>query len=50
MARVIQELIKRPLADEVLFGALSHGGGTVRVTVVKGKLKLNFDKETEAVS
>ncbi|MEE9351774.1 MAG: ATP-dependent Clp protease ATP-binding subunit ClpA [Thiotrichaceae bacterium] len=50
MARVIQEHIKRPLADEVLFGALSHGGGIVRVTVVKGKLKLNFDKETEAAS
>jgi ATP-dependent Clp protease ATP-binding subunit ClpA len=32
MARVIQEHIKRPLADELLFGSLSEGGH-VRVTV-----------------
>lgn len=46
MARVIQETIKRPLADEILFGALSQGGGVVRITVEKGKLKLNFDEMT----
>src|SRR6516165_3250576 len=34
MARVIQEHIKKPLADEVLFGKLKHGGH-VRVIVVK---------------
>jgi len=32
MARVIQEHIKRPLADELLFGTLANGGH-VRVTV-----------------
>src|SRR5690606_30278764 len=32
---VIQEHIKKPLADEVLFGKLRKGG-TVRVTVGKG--------------
>ncbi|MDB5594020.1 MAG: ATP-dependent Clp protease, ATP-binding subunit clpA, partial [Hyphomicrobiales bacterium] len=32
MARVIQQVIKTPLADEVLFGRLK-GGGTVRVVV-----------------
>jgi ATP-dependent Clp protease ATP-binding subunit ClpA len=32
MARVIQEYIKRPLADELLFGSLADGGH-VRVTV-----------------
>ncbi|WP_420961993.1 ATP-dependent Clp protease ATP-binding subunit ClpA [Brucella sp. IR073] len=32
LARVIQEHIKKPLADEVLFGKLKNGG-TVRVTV-----------------
>ncbi len=32
LARVIQEYIKRPLADELLFGRLEHGG-TVRVLV-----------------
>src|SRR6059036_2943951 len=34
MARVIQEYIKKPLADEVLFGKLK-GGGHVRVVLVK---------------
>ena len=33
MARVIQEHIKKPLADEVLFGRLKSGGH-VRVAVV----------------
>jgi ATP-dependent Clp protease ATP-binding subunit ClpA len=32
MARVIQEYIKRPLADELLFGRLAEGGH-VRITV-----------------
>jgi ATP-dependent Clp protease ATP-binding subunit ClpA len=32
MARIIQEHIKRPLADELLFGSLADGGH-VRITV-----------------
>ncbi|MES2823167.1 MAG: ATP-dependent Clp protease ATP-binding subunit ClpA [Pseudomonadota bacterium] len=31
MARLIQEKLKKPLAEEILFGALSHGGGVVEV-------------------
>jgi ATP-dependent Clp protease ATP-binding subunit ClpA len=42
MARLIQETIKKPLADEVLFGKLK-GGGHVRVIVVKDEEK-NEDK------
>jgi ATP-dependent Clp protease ATP-binding subunit ClpA len=45
MARVIQEHIKKPLADEVLFGRLKSGGH-VRVVVVtdeNGESKLSFD-------
>lgn len=45
MARVIQEHIKQPLAEELLFGRL-EGGGTVRVTVEtpeEGKKKLGFE-------
>src|SRR5204863_7154617 len=42
MARVIQEYVKKPLADEVLFGKLK-GGGHVRVVVVKDEEK-NEDK------
>ncbi|MDO8877818.1 MAG: ATP-dependent Clp protease ATP-binding subunit ClpA [Pseudolabrys sp.] len=45
MARVIQEHIKKPLADEVLFGQLKNGGH-VRVIVTKdeaGRDKLGFE-------
>src|SRR5213595_2413700 len=48
MARIIQEHIKKPLADEVLFGHLK-GGGHVRVVLVKdeasadGKDKIGFE-------
>lgn len=38
MARLIQEQIKRPLADELLFGRLNKGGH-VLVTVEEDKLK-----------
>ena len=41
MARVIQEHLKKPLAEEVLFGALT-GGGEVHVVVEDGELKLEF--------
>jgi len=37
LARVIQENIKKPLADELLFGRLAKGG-TVRVKLENGKL------------
>jgi ATP-dependent Clp protease ATP-binding subunit ClpA len=36
MARLIQQTIKTPLADEVLFGRLK-GGGTVKVVVVQSE-------------
>jgi ATP-dependent Clp protease ATP-binding subunit ClpA len=36
MRRVIQEQIKRPLADDLLFGALADGG-EVRVNAPRGK-------------
>ena len=36
MARMIQEHIKKPLADEVLFGKLK-GGGHVRVVAGQGR-------------
>jgi ATP-dependent Clp protease ATP-binding subunit ClpA len=44
MARTIQEHIKRPLAEELLFGRLV-GGGHVRVSVSKdgSKLELQCD-------
>ena len=46
MARVIQEKIKRPLADELLFGKLS-GGGRVNVSVRDGDLHVEALSEPE---
>ena len=42
LARVIQEHIKQPLADEVLFGKLKKGG-TVKVTVKEDGSDLNLE-------
>ena len=41
LARVIQENIKKPLADEILFGKLAKGG-VVQVDVAKDEDKLTF--------
>ena len=49
MARVIQENIKRPLANELLFGSLSSGG-ELKITVVKDKLSLKFAGARESVT
>ncbi|KAF1693190.1 ATP-dependent Clp protease ATP-binding subunit ClpA [Pseudoxanthomonas jiangsuensis] len=46
MARVIQEKIKRPLADELLFGKLV-GGGRVNIDVVDGELVVESQSEPE---
>jgi ATP-dependent Clp protease ATP-binding subunit ClpA len=40
MARLVQEKIKRPLADELLFGELTSGGH-VCVELIDGELSLN---------
>ena len=42
MARVIQEQLKRPLAEELLFGRLANGG-KVRVDRVDGELVLDIE-------
>jgi ATP-dependent Clp protease ATP-binding subunit ClpA len=50
MSRVIQENIKRPLAEELLFGKLA-GGGTVQVIVKDDRLVLELEaKEKPPVS
>jgi len=48
MARVIQEQLKRPLANELLFGELV-GGGSVRVDLLNDALQLYFLPHQEAV-
>jgi ATP-dependent Clp protease ATP-binding subunit ClpA len=42
LARVIQEEIKKPLADDILFGRLSRGGH-VKVVLKDGKIAFEFD-------
>jgi len=43
MNRLIQEKLKRPLAEKILFGELSENGGTVHISEDAGDLK--FDTE-----
>jgi ATP-dependent Clp protease ATP-binding subunit ClpA len=43
LARLIQDRIKRPLGDELLFGALEHGGHTI-VDVVDGEVRFRFEQ------
>lgn len=49
MARVIQEQIKKPLAEEILFGRLVSGGD-IYITVKDDVLLLEMDKEQLTVS
>lgn len=44
MSRIIQEKLKKPLAELVLFGELSDKGGTVRVEVKDKELHLAVEK------
>lgn len=43
MARTIQQHLKKPLADEILFGQLTHGG-KVFVTTRDGELALDYEE------
>ncbi|CAA0118904.1 ATP-dependent Clp protease ATP-binding subunit ClpA [Halioglobus japonicus] len=47
MERIIQEHIKKPLAEMVLFGALSQSGGTALVRLNKAENKLDVTVEEE---
>ena len=42
MARLIQEKLKKTLAEDILFGELSGGGGEVFVGVEEDELKLDI--------
>jgi ATP-dependent Clp protease ATP-binding subunit ClpA len=42
MARVVKDLLKRPLADEILFGKL-EAGGIARVDVKDGELDIQIE-------
>jgi ATP-dependent Clp protease ATP-binding subunit ClpA len=43
MARIIQEKIKKPLAEMVLFGSLSEKGGVIRISVRSEELVLEAE-------
>lgn len=43
MGRVIQEYLKKPMAEQILFGKLAEHGGIIKVTVRKGELHLKFE-------
>ncbi|MFW6346540.1 MAG: ATP-dependent Clp protease ATP-binding subunit ClpA, partial [Halomonas sp.] len=45
MARLIQEKLKKPLAEMILFGELSEYGGVVHVSVEEGELHLATESE-----
>jgi ATP-dependent Clp protease ATP-binding subunit ClpA len=47
MQRLIQDKIKKPLAEDLLFGVLAKNGGTVRITVENDELSVEaFNPET----
>ncbi|MFA6038293.1 MAG: ATP-dependent Clp protease ATP-binding subunit ClpA, partial [Legionellales bacterium] len=43
MARLIQTEIKMPLAEEILFGQLNHGG-YIKISFASGKLAFAYTK------
>lgn len=49
MARVIQEKLKKPLAEAVLFGALAANGGEVYVDVENGDIRIDITEEPGGV-
>ena len=49
MQRLIQEKIKRRLAEDILFGDLADGGGVVHITAEDGELVLDVEARTASV-
>ncbi|AUD60644.1 MAG: ATP-dependent Clp protease ATP-binding subunit ClpA [Gammaproteobacteria bacterium] len=49
MARVVTELIKRPLADEILFGVL-ESGGVAHVDVKEGEIVIRTERHEKATT
>jgi ATP-dependent Clp protease ATP-binding subunit ClpA len=50
MQRLIQNRIKKELAEDILFGRLSDGGGVVHVTVEDGDLCLEIEERSKATA
>ena len=48
MSRVIREYIKKPLAEQLLFGSLLHRSSVICVELVKDKLKVGLKEAVSA--
>jgi ATP-dependent Clp protease ATP-binding subunit ClpA len=47
MERLIKEVLKKPLANAMLGGDLAQSGGQVKVSVRKGKIKIDIAQTAE---
>jgi ATP-dependent Clp protease ATP-binding subunit ClpA len=45
MSRLIDDKLRKPLAEAMLFGELADGGGVARVDVAEGEIKLRYQKK-----
>ena len=50
MSRLIQEKVKKSLAEEILFGGLSAKGGTVKIDIADDDIVLVVVEEEEAAT
>jgi ATP-dependent Clp protease ATP-binding subunit ClpA len=48
LARVVQLHVRQPASEEILFGELSHGGGTIELDLRDDKLVLNCTRAKPA--
>jgi len=48
LSRLIQEELKKPLAEQLLFGQLSNSGGNVIIDVIRDKLRITVDDKVVA--
>ncbi len=44
MARLIDDVLRKPLAEAMLFGELADGGGTTNAKIENGKIELEYEK------
>lgn len=44
MARLVDDVLRRPLAEAMLFGDLADGGGSASATVEDDKIELHYEK------
>ncbi len=44
MARLVDDVLRKPLAEALLFGDLADGGGTAKADVVEDTIRLTFEK------